>query len=77
MSYDNHIIEVEIVLAIKNFQVLGPITFGGYSFPQKIQNSIGFLRLITFKSCNSLKKIQNSIRILGLKTFRGCNTPQD
>ena len=53
ISYDNDTAKVEIALVLQKIEVLGPITFEGCSSSQKTQNSIGFLRLITFVGCNS------------------------
>ena len=77
ISHNNHIAEVEIILALKKIQVLGPITFGDCSFFQEIQNFIRVLRPITFEGCSFPQKIQNFVEVLGPKTFRGYSTLQD
>ena len=77
MSHDNYTEEVKIASALKKIQVLRLITFGGYSFHQKIQNFIGVLRSITFEGCSFSQKIQNFIEVVGPKTFRGCSIPQN
>ena len=77
MSHNNHTAEMEIALAIKKIQVLGPITFGGCSFPQEIENCIKVLRPIIFGSCSSPQEIQNFIRVLRPKILKGYSTFQN